>query len=81
MNICDGCILQDRCDGNCGDTNPNYYAEQKENDEYNSEQLHSCDWCKNDFLEDQLTDTNLGKLCDRCIQAIRSRGERVEIIK
>ena len=58
MSICDDCILQDRCDGNCGDTNPNYYAEQEENDRYDSEQLHSCDWCENDFLEDELTDTN-----------------------
>lgn len=34
MNICEGCILNGRCDGNCGDTNPNYYAEQEENDRY-----------------------------------------------
>ena len=36
MNICEGCILYGRCDGNCGDTNPNYYAEQEENDYYDS---------------------------------------------
>ena len=34
MSICEGCILFGRCDGNCGDTNPNYYAEQEENDYY-----------------------------------------------
>ena len=36
MNICEDCILYGRCDGNCGDTNPNYYAEQEQNDYYDS---------------------------------------------
>lgn len=36
-----------------------------------------CDWCELDFDESQLKKTDLGMLCDRCIAAIRSRGEEV----
>jgi hypothetical protein len=32
--ICDGCILQGRCDGRCGDTDPCYYADEALNDCY-----------------------------------------------
>lgn len=30
--LCEECILYGRCDGNCGDTNPLFYAEQEENE-------------------------------------------------
>lgn len=36
-----------------------------------------CSWCENDFDNDMLHSTDLGMLCDRCIAAIRSRGEQV----
>ena len=36
-----------------------------------------CAWCENDFEPDELRATDLGMLCDRCIAAIRSRGEQV----
>lgn len=32
MSICENCILYGWCDGNCGDTNDNFYAEEAEND-------------------------------------------------
>lgn len=36
----------------------------------------TCAWCNcDDFVESDLHDTDLGMLCDQCIEAIRSRGE------
>ena len=32
--ICDGCILQGRCDGRCGDTDRGCNAEEARNDFY-----------------------------------------------
>lgn len=32
MSICDDCILNGRCDGRCGDTDPLFYAFEEEND-------------------------------------------------
>lgn len=41
---------------------------------------HTCAWCGlDDFEPDQLHGTDLGMLCDRCIAAIRSRGEEVTV--
>ena len=40
-------------------------------------QADTCNWCENDFDKSELTKTDLGMLCDRCIAAIRSRGEEV----
>lgn len=34
MSICDTCILNGRCDGRCGDTDPLFYAFEEENDYY-----------------------------------------------
>ena len=34
MSICDTCILNGRCDGKCGDTDPLFYAFEEENDMY-----------------------------------------------
>ena len=36
-----------------------------------------CAWCENEFESSELRRTDLGLLCDRCIEAIRSRGEMV----
>ena len=30
MSICDSCILNGRCDGRCGDTDPLFYAFEEE---------------------------------------------------
>lgn len=38
----------------------------------------TCDWCNcDDFEPSDLHSTDMGMLCDRCIEAIRSRGEDV----
>lgn len=44
------------------------------------EEAPKCDWCEEYFEESELKNTDLGKLCDRCIAAIRSRGESITII-
>lgn len=45
--------------------------------ERNDDEPAECAWCENEFDADQLRQTDLGPLCDRCIAAIRSRGEEV----
>lgn len=47
-------------------------------DEYHEENV--CAWCGEDYEESELKNTDLGKLCDDCIEAIRSRGESITII-
>lgn len=37
MSICDTCILNGRCDGRCGDTDPLFYAFEEENDRYDND--------------------------------------------
>ncbi len=34
MSICDTCILNGKCDGRCGDTDPLFYTFEEENDYY-----------------------------------------------
>ena len=41
------------------------------------DEVRKCSWCELEFETDQLTPTDLGMLCERCIMAIRSRGEQV----
>lgn len=41
------------------------------------DEISECSWCGLEFESDQLRATDLGCLCDRCIAAIRSRGEEV----
>lgn len=38
-----------------------------------------CVWCNEEFDESELHHTDIGMLCDRCIAAITSRGERLAI--
>lgn len=45
-------------------------------DEY---EMVTCAWCGEDYEESELKNTDLGKLCDDCIEAIRSRGESITI--
>lgn len=42
MSICDDCILNERCDGRCGDTDPLFYAFEEENDmnDYYNDEIH-----------------------------------------
>jgi molecular chaperone GrpE (heat shock protein) len=41
-----------------------------------------CNWCGEVFTVDQcIFEANMGWLCDRCYQAILSRGEKLTIIK
>ena len=44
---------------------------------YEDEEVVQCEWCCEPFYESELRTTDLGLLCDRCISAIRSRGEEV----
>ena len=43
------------------------------------EETKTCDWCHEEHDITDLTKTNLGYLCDRCIRAITSRGETFSI--
>ena len=43
------------------------------------EETKICDWCNEEYDITDLTKTNLGYLCDRCIRAITSRGETFSI--
>lgn len=40
-----------------------------------------CEWCECETDEDMLTRTDLGMLCNRCIAAIRSRGEQITLFE
>ena len=43
-----------------------------------AEECHTCEWCNcDDFEPEQLHRTDLGMLCNRCIDGIRSRGDIV----
>lgn len=39
MSICDTCILNGRCSGSCGDTDPLFYAFEEENDNYDIQKI------------------------------------------
>ena len=41
------------------------------------DELTECSWCEEEYEESELKQTNLGLLCSNCIDAIRSRGEKV----
>lgn len=48
--------------------------------EFNQDDFNgTCAWCGEDFDQSLLTRTDLGYLCEHCIEAIRSRGESVTI--
>ena len=48
VDLCEDCILFGRCSGSCGDTDSNYYAEQKQNDDNDY-----CDSVSNDNYENE----------------------------
>jgi len=39
-----------------------------------------CAWCNGEYDNSDLRVTDLGMLCDQCIEAIRSRGEDVAVL-
>ena len=46
----------------------------------NGEACHLCKWCSELFYESELREeVNLGYLCDRCVAAIKSRGETLTL--
>ena len=46
----------------------------------NFEEHHLCIWCEDLFPKSELRkELNMGYLCDTCIQAIHSRGEKLII--
>lgn len=48
-----------------------------DDEDYDEDELRECEWCNNEFERSELIPTDLGMLCSRCIDAIRSRGEYV----
>lgn len=38
-----------------------------------------CFWCEDVFELSEIYHTNLGPLCSHCIEAIRSRGEKIKV--
>lgn len=52
-----------------------------DNEQDDDEEVRNCEWCNLEFEADQLIPTDLGMLCDRCIAAIRSRGDIVCIVR
>lgn len=59
---------------------PGYTFESTDDDE-DEDDICKCEWCDNEFERSELIPTDLGKLCSRCIDAIRSRGEYVTTYK
>ena len=50
-------------------------GKRHEDDEYPAK----CSWCGEEFEDSELKTTDIGLLCDRCLMAIMSRGEKVTV--
>lgn len=48
---------------------------------YNGDDEEECEWCGENTPTSELHNTNYGKICDYCIQAIKSRGEKIRLRK
>lgn len=46
---------------------------------FSHEDVKKCAWCDEDFTEDELLSTDIGDVCYTCLQAIRSRGETIDL--
>lgn len=44
------------------------------------EDIRVCDWCEEEFPESELINTNHGKICKYCYQAIKSHGEPISVM-
>ena len=56
-------------------------ATLKTNDSKPTDKRHRCQWCNDLFPESKLhLEADLGFLCDRCIMALRSRGENLTLM-
>lgn len=40
-------------------------------------ELEKCEWCEEEFEEEELKNTELGTVCEKCRRAIESRGEKL----
>lgn len=49
------------------------------NESYDEEWVE-CEWCHEPTPEDELVNTDMGKICEYCVQELESRGEPVSII-
>lgn len=47
---------------------------------YGYEDIRKCEWCNGEYYEGDLRRTDMGMLCETCIEAIRSRGEDICIV-
>lgn len=48
--------------------------------ECNDDKPHECIWCGQECDESELHTTDIGRVCDHCIAAIRSRGEELSVL-
>ena len=57
-------------------------ATETGDDEPEDDDIYECDWCHEEYPYWQLKHIIDGSLmCERCVEGIRSRGERVQIIE
>lgn len=50
-------------------------------EDFDDEHLVACEWCGDEYEPDELTKTDIGWLCETCIEEIRSRGENITLYK
>lgn len=58
--------------------NQRFEVKEKESEDY--EEWFDCQWCKESFPKSELhEEVDLEYLCDRCVRAIHSRGETLNL--
>ena len=43
------------------------------------ENMVKCSWCGDEYDFTEIRNTDLGDMCDRCIEAIKSHGEDIAV--
>ena len=56
-----------------------YQRFRKSMDDTKELDVCECGWCGEEFETSELIPTDLGMLCEHCIMAIRSRGEKLTV--
>lgn len=56
-----------------------YCFNQKVDEELIDVHTNECSWCGEEFDTSELYKTDIGVMCDHCIAAIRSRGEKIVV--
>lgn len=56
------------------------YVYESTQDSAAEDEVCRCAWCNGEYDNSDLRVTDLGMLCDQCIEAIRSRGEDVAVL-